>query len=154
MGSEMCIRDSTTGATLVYSGSISSLAVGWNTFQLQLPYNYNGTDNLMVLVETNYGGSGGGSGTNGAGFKYSTATASHMYFETDTTAPTGNGTLNANRPNVQLTFGTAPTCLPMPPGGSISTGTITATSAVLNWTAYSPVPAGGYDIYYLSLIHI
>lgn len=138
----------TTGATLVYSGSISSLAVGWNTFQLQLPYNYNGTDNLMVLVETNYGGSGGGSGTNGAGFKYSTATASHMYFETDTTAPTGNGTVNANRPNVQLTFGTAPTCLPMPPGGSISTGTITATSAVLNWTAYSPVPAGGYDIYY------
>jgi hypothetical protein len=138
----------TTGATLVYSANVTSLAVGWNTLQLQLPYNYNGTDNLLVLVETNYGGSGGGSGTAGAGFKYSTATASHMYFEADTTAPTGNGTLSASRPNVQLTFGTPPTCLPMPPGGSLSTGTITATSAVLNWTAYSSAPAGGYDIYY------
>ncbi|PTT30234.1 hypothetical protein DBR28_16090, partial [Chryseobacterium sp. HMWF028] len=138
----------TTGATLVYSANVTSLAVGWNTLQLQLPYTYNGTDNLMVLVETNYGGSGGGSGTAGAGFKYSTATASHMYFEADTTAPAGNGTVTANRPNVQLTFGTPPTCLPMPPGGSLSTGTITATSAVLNWTAYSSAPAGGYDIYY------
>jgi hypothetical protein len=138
----------TTGATLVYSANITSLAVGWNTLQLQLPYTYNGTDNLMVLVETNYGGSGGGSGTAGAGFKYSTATASHMYFEADTNAPTGNGTISANRPNVRLTFGTPPTCLPMPPGGTLSTGTITPTSAVLNWTAYSSVPAGGYDIYY------
>ncbi|AZA80866.1 hypothetical protein C1637_11350 [Chryseobacterium lactis] len=138
----------TTGATLVYSANVTSLAVGWNTFQLQLPYNYNGTDNLMVLVETNYGGGGGGSGLNGAAFKYSTAASSHMYYETDTTAPTGNGTVNGNRPNVQLTFGTPPTCLAMPPGGTISTGAITATSAVLNWTAYTPVPAGGYDIYY------
>ncbi|WP_126652459.1 GEVED domain-containing protein [Chryseobacterium aureum] len=138
----------TTGATLVYSANVTSLAVGWNTLQLQLPYSYNGTDNLMVLVETNYGGSGGGSGTAGAGFKYSTATAGHMYFEADTTAPTGNGTVTANRPNVRLTFGTPPTCLPMPPGGTLSTGTITPTSAVLNWTAYSSAPAGGYDIYY------
>ncbi|MGH1519732.1 GEVED domain-containing protein [Chryseobacterium sp. JK1] len=138
----------TTGATLVYSANVTSLAVGWNTLQLQLPYNYNGTDNLMVLVETNYGGSGGGSGLTGSGFKYSTATASHMYFEADSTAPTGNGTVTANRPNVQLTFGTPPTCLSMPPGGTLSMGAITTTSAVLNWTAFSYVPAGGYDIYY------
>ncbi|MCW1964756.1 fibronectin type III domain-containing protein, partial [Chryseobacterium viscerum] len=138
----------TTGATLVYSTNVTSLAVGWNTLQLQLPYNYNGTDNLMVLVETNYGGSGGGSGSDGAGFKYSTATARHMYLEADFTTPTGNGPVDANRPNVRLTFGAPPTCLSMPPGGTLSTGTITATSAVLNWTAYSSAPAEGYDIYY------
>ncbi|WP_106914508.1 fibronectin type III domain-containing protein [Chryseobacterium aurantiacum] len=139
--------NATTGATLLFSGNIDSIPVGWYTIPLQLPYNYNGTDNLMVLVETNYGGSGGGSAT-GAKFTYSNAASGHMTLQADTNPPTGNGTVGNNRPDIQLTFGTPPTCLPMPPGGAITTGTIAATSAVINWTPYNPVPAGGYDVYY------
>lgn len=139
----------TTGATYVFSGNIPNLTIGWNTIPLQLPFTYNGTDNLIVLVETNFGGSGGGGGSTGASITYSSATSSHMYIQTDTNPPTtSTGTVTGNRPNIQLTFGAAPTCLAMQPGGTLSMGTITATNAVLNWTAYASAPAAGYEIYY------
>ncbi|MDM1554322.1 fibronectin type III domain-containing protein [Chryseobacterium indologenes] len=137
----------TTGATLLYSGNVGLIPTGWYTIPLQLPYTYNGIDNLMVLVETNYGGSG--SFATGAKLTYSNVTAGHLYIEQDTTPPTTkNGTVTNNRPNIQMTFGTPPACLPMPPGGSLSTGTVTATDAVINWTAYVPAPAAGYEIFY------
>ncbi|MBB6372582.1 GEVED domain-containing protein [Chryseobacterium shigense] len=134
----------TSGATLVYTGNSASFTTGWNTFTLQTPYYYNGTENLMVLVETNYGGGGGGTST-GSAFTYSSATSRHMYFQQDTTAPTSDGTVTSNRPNVQLTFGPAPSCIP--PSG-FTLGTVTPTSAAVSWTAPSPAPAGGYEIYY------
>lgn len=137
----------TTGATLLYSGTVGAIPVGWYTIPLQLPYTYNGVDNLMVLVETNYGGSG--SFATGAKLTYSNVPSGHMYIEQDSTPPTTKtGTVTANRPNIQMTFGTPPACLPMPPGGTLSTGTVTATDAVINWTAYVPAPAQGYDIFY------
>ncbi|WP_084694571.1 GEVED domain-containing protein [Chryseobacterium vrystaatense] len=135
---------STTGATLVYTGNIASLPTGWNTVTLQNSHYYNGTDNLVVLVETNFGGSGGGTSAGGA-ITYTTATSRHMYIQQDTTAPTGTGTTSGSRPNVQLTFGPAPTCIP--PSG-VTLGTVTTTSAFISWTAPSSVPAGGYDVYY------
>lgn len=138
----------TSGATLLYDGDVNTIPVGWYTIPLQLPYSYNGVDNIMVLVETNYGGYGNGTGTNGAKFTYSNVPSGHMYIQADSTAPSGNGTTTANRPDIQFTFGTPPACLPMPPGGKLSTGVITATNAEIKWTAYSPVPAQGYDIYY------
>lgn len=137
----------TTGATLLYSGTLGLIPATWYHIPLQLPYTYNGVDNLMVLVETNYGGSG--TFTSGAKLTYSTVASSHMYIEKNTTAPTTQtGTVTSRRPDIQLTFGTPPACLPMPPGGTLTTGTVTATSADINWTAYSPVPAGGYDVFY------
>lgn len=136
----------TTGATLLYSGTAGLIPTGWYTVPLQLPFTYNGVDNLMVLVETNYGGSG--TFTAGAKLTFSNVPTGHMYIQGNTTAPTGNGTVTANRPNIQMTFGTPPSCLSMPPGGTITTGTVTATNAVINWTAYAPVPAAGYDVYY------
>ncbi|SHL51546.1 Por secretion system C-terminal sorting domain-containing protein [Chryseobacterium carnipullorum] len=134
----------TTGATLVYNGTINSIPTGWNTITLQNPYYYNGTENLMVLVETSYGGGGNGTST-GNSFTYSSNASKHMYIEADTTAPAGNGTVDGNRPNVQLTFGPPPSCLP--PLG-LTSGTLTATTAPISWTAPSAVPAGGYDVYY------
>ncbi|BAP33506.1 uncharacterized protein CHSO_4469 [Chryseobacterium sp. StRB126] len=137
----------TSGATLLFSGTTGLIPAGWYTIPLQLPFTYNGVDNLMVLVETNYGGGGTSSGA--SKLTYSNVTNGHMYIQTDTNPPTTQtGTLTNNRPDIQLTFGTPPACLPMPPGGSLSTGTITATSAVINWTAYVPAPAQGYDIFY------
>ncbi len=73
----------TTGATLLYSGTVGAIPVGWYTIPLQLPYTYNGVDNLMVLVETNYGGSG--SFATGAKLTYSNVPSGHMYIEQDST---------------------------------------------------------------------
>ncbi|WP_336964044.1 fibronectin type III domain-containing protein [Chryseobacterium contaminans] len=137
----------TTGATLLYSGSVGLIPTGWYTIPLQLPYTYNGIDNLMVLVETNYGGSG--SFATAPKLTYSNVPSGHMYIQKDTTPPTTQtGTVTADRPNIQMTFGTPPACLPMPPGGTLSTGTVNATDAQINWTAYVPAPAQGYDIFY------
>ncbi|MGG5210764.1 GEVED domain-containing protein [Chryseobacterium sp. MIQD13] len=135
----------TAGASLVYTGTLNNITTGWNTLTLQTPYYYNGTENLVVLVETNYGGSGTG-GTAGSGFTYSSATSRHMYIEVDTSPPTTNtSNVNSNRPNVQLTFGPAPSCIP--PSG-FTLGTVTPATAAVSWTAPSPAPAGGYEIYY------
>lgn len=92
----------TTGATLLYSGTAGLIPTGWYTVPLQLPFTYNGVDNLMVLVETNYGGSG--TFTAGAKLTFSNVPTGHMYIQGNTTAPTGNGTVTANRPNIQMTF--------------------------------------------------
>lgn len=137
----------TTGATLVFSGTTGLIPAAWYTIPLQLPFTYNGVDNLMILVETNYGGSGTSSGA--SKLTYSTVTGGHMYIQTYTNPPTTQtGTVTNSRPNIQMTFGTPPACLGMPPGGTLSTGTVTATNAVINWTAYVPAPAQGYDVFY------
>ncbi|REC47002.1 fibronectin type III domain-containing protein [Chryseobacterium pennipullorum] len=140
--------DITTGATYVFSGNMPSIVVGWNTFQLQVPFTYNGTDNLVVMVETNFGSYGGGTGSSAPNITYTSSTSKHMYIQTDSSPPTTTtGTVNANRPNIQLTLGTAPACIGMQPGGTLSMGTITPATAVLNWTPYTSAPAG-YDVYY------
>nr|WP_315025960.1 GEVED domain-containing protein [uncultured Chryseobacterium sp.] len=135
------------GSVLVYDGPVSNITAAWYTVTLQTPYYYNSADNLMVLVETNFGGGGGGGGTTGAALTYSTATSKHMYYQKDNSAPTDTdlGTVTSNRPNIQITLGPGPACLPT---GALSLGAVTATSAVLNWTPPSPAPAGGYEIYY------
>ncbi|WP_180277287.1 GEVED domain-containing protein [Chryseobacterium sp. 52] len=133
------------GATLVYNGTINSIPTGWNTVTLTSPFYYNGVENLMVLVETNYGGSGNGT-TAGNSFTYSNNASKHMLLEVDNTAPTtATGTVDANRPNIQLTFGPPPSCIP--PFG-LTVGTVAPTSAPISWTAPSSAPAAGYEIYY------
>lgn len=134
-----------TGATLVYSGNLANIPVGWNTITLQNPFYYNGVENLMVFVETDFGGTGTGS-TAGNSYTYSSATSRHMYVEGDNTPPNATtGTVNANRPNIQITFGPPPSCLP--PVG-VTLGALTATTAAISWSAPSSAPAGGYDVYY------
>ena len=43
-----------TSADMVYSGSVSYSA-GWNTITLSTPFEYNGTDNLCLIVDDNTG---------------------------------------------------------------------------------------------------
>jgi hypothetical protein len=92
------------GATSVYSGTITgaSLVAGsWRCITLTTPFAYTG-DNLKVMVEANYGG-GGNEVSTAKQFRWS-AGASQTW-QTDTTAPTGNGAVSAtSRPNVQLSF--------------------------------------------------
>ena len=98
-----------TGATLVYdNSSVTITGDAWNEFNLTTGFTYShGSNNLLVLVEANYGGAGGGSGTYGNP-RYSTATNQHQYWYADNTPPPGNGYLSSSRPNIQLTLG-APT---------------------------------------------
>jgi len=74
---------------------------------LSTAFNFTGgLNNLVVLVETNYGSTGAGSST-GPGVRYTTATSKHMYVKADNTAPTGNGTVTSYRPNIKVTITTA-----------------------------------------------
>ncbi|HSD13703.1 MAG TPA: T9SS type A sorting domain-containing protein [Flavobacterium sp.] len=126
------------GATQVYSGVLNPV-VGWNTFNLPLPYSYSGgANNLMVLVEANYGGSGG-TGSAGNSVKYTTAASQHEYWQQDGSVPLGTGIITDNRPNIQITLGSA--CTGTPVAGSVAPAIQNlcsgATPANLTGTGYS-----------------
>ena len=135
----------TTGLTPVYQGTLAFSATGWYDIDID---NFSYTaDNLLVLCETNYGGGGTGSYPY---FRYSTATTgTHQYWYQDTTAPTGNGTLNTQRPNITLAGitdtnppGVCSLVFPTPTG--VTGVGITPT---LSWAAGGGAPTG-YDIYF------
>lgn len=95
-----------TGATLVYDDNNTSItANAWNEFSIT-SFSYSGSDNLLVLVEANYGGSGTGT-SSGTGVRYSTATSRHEYWQADGAPPAGSGIVTSNRPNIQITFAPA-----------------------------------------------
>lgn len=91
------------GATLVYESYTQNLptAPGWVTFNFTSPFNYNGTDNLMILIDW---------------YRPSSATASNpswYYASTPGMAATFSGTspnptfwsgTADTRPNIQMTF--------------------------------------------------
>lgn len=130
-----------TGATLVYDGS-SSISTGWNSFFLTTAFNYSGgTNNLLVLVETNYGGGGAGDGSSGTSIRYSSATSKILTTAQDNSMPTGNLTLGSNRPNIQIQFGPLVTCFPPT---LINVNSITTSGATLNWTVSTSLPSDGY----------
>jgi len=99
---------SISGATLVYSGTMAGTTANtWKEFVLTTAFNFTGgTNNLMVLVETNYGGTGAGTST-GAKVRYTSATSKHMYIRADNSAPTGTGTVTSYRPNIKITITTS-----------------------------------------------
>lgn len=91
-----------SGATLVYDGT-PTFATGWNTFTLTSPnFNYS-ADNLMVLVETNYGNYGGESYDSKAVVYTSVANTQQKWFK-DYSPPLDNGIIDANRPSMQFTI--------------------------------------------------
>lgn len=85
---------------------------GWHTFDFDSPVMYSG-GNLIVAVETYYGGTGGGSGHT---FRYTTGTTgSHMYWYGDNNPPATNGTPNNLLPNLMLHLGDPPSGPPAAP---------------------------------------
>lgn len=132
------------GATLVYDSS-KSISIGWNEFILTTQFNYAGTDNLLVLVETNAGG--GGISGSAATIRYSSATGKHMNLTADTTAPSGNGSVSASRPNIQVSFAStvAPNCTisPIPAASAVNV----ALNPTLSWTDGGG-GATSYDLYF------
>jgi M6 family metalloprotease-like protein len=90
----------TVGATLVYSGTFTPNVAGYFAFNLTGNFIYNGTDNLLVLALVN---SSGTPGNVPSDCYYTTAANKHQQWN-GATLPTGNGTVNGNRPNIRLTF--------------------------------------------------
>lgn len=113
-----------TGATLVYTGTVTAaeLVPGqWVTKTLNTPFAYNGTNNLEILVETDYGGSGGESSSSAKTFRVGNTTGSTYLFEywfQDGTPPTDDGTTSSYRPNVQLNFTPLTACTGKPTAGA------------------------------------
>ena len=70
-------------ATLVYEGPLVCTN-GWNTFNFQNFFTYNGTDNLVVIVDDNSGG------YDGSSYVFNTHTTSSyraMYYQNDSSNP-------------------------------------------------------------------
>jgi hypothetical protein len=115
------------GATLVYDGTVTDaeLVTGqWITKTLSTSFNYTGTQNLEVLVEANATG-GGNEGSTGKSFRYNNSSTPNYYFQywqADNSPPTGTGTRNYYRPNIQLDITPAAGCTGAPvAGNTIST---------------------------------
>ncbi len=92
------------GATLVYDASASFPSPGWTTIDIaDFVYLNTGDQNLLVLCEANYGGNGA---SNGPVFfdTYDYSMNQHEFWEQNETPPTGSGTPNGNRPNIQVSF--------------------------------------------------
>lgn len=140
----------TTGATLVYGPvnipASSFSTTGWVTIPLTTPFNYTGgTNHLEIIIETNTTGSGN-EGITAKQFRYSSPGNNQHYqsWNQDTTAPTGNGSRNTNRPNVQLTFGTVAACSGTPtPGNTISSSTSVASGSTVNLSLQNSTTGSG-----------
>ncbi|MFW5627846.1 MAG: choice-of-anchor D domain-containing protein, partial [Candidatus Cloacimonadaceae bacterium] len=88
--------------TLVAEGELTFDSLGWNLFELDEPFIYTG-GNLLVAVETNYGGTGGGSTER---FTYTGGhTNQHIYWQADNNPPATQGYRTALRPNLMLHMG-------------------------------------------------
>jgi hypothetical protein len=97
-----------TGMTTVYSGTVTPVA-GWNTFNFTTPFNYNGTDNLVIEIcwdNSSYT-------TDTKVYATSMTTYQTVYKQSDVSAggmcTTTTGTLSYLRPNTRMVFGTATT---------------------------------------------
>ena len=116
-----------SGAALVYDASMTTITANvWNSFTLTTTFPYGGTNNILVLVETNYGG-GGGSTSSSPSVRYSAATTMHETWAQDNTPPTGSGTTSSSRPNIQFEI----------------TTTSPSLSVVPSSLAFGYVPSGG-----------
>ena len=89
-----------TGAQLVYDGTFVPSIAGWNALDLTSNFGYNGTQNLLVIVYTNSTSTSNIS----SACRYTTSASRHHQWSARNTAPSGNGTVNGNRPNIRIEF--------------------------------------------------
>ena len=129
-----------SGTTTVFSGNISSASLSagsWVTVTLSTPFAYSG-NNLTVIVEENYG-LFGGEGSTSKQFRQSPTSGNLCQgWEADLIAPTGNGTLTTNRPNIRLTV-TSSACSGTPaPGNTLSSSNPACLGSAFTLSLQSP----------------
>lgn len=135
-----------TGTTTVYSQT-TNIALGWNSYTLTTPYNWDGTSNLLVDVcfnNTNYT-------YNSSTYNSTTSFTSVVYYYSDAAgncaATTVNGS-STSRPNMRLSFceqvvcptitvstsKTNPTCFGTTDGTASASATGGASPYTYNWS--------------------
>jgi hypothetical protein len=115
------------GATLVYDDTIFATSFAdsaWINITLTTAFTHASSNNLMVIVETNSGGTNGTDvNTISKGFRYfATNGNAFQYWQSPTnngTIPAGNGTASLNRPNIQFEITDLPACTTPPNAGSL-----------------------------------
>ena len=127
-----------TNAVMVYSGSFASFTQGWNELTLSTPYSYDGTSNLMIIIDDNSGSDGTSSQT----FRTSTCTGyKSLYWYSDSQNPDINdlasytGSKDYVQSRVVMSLGYCNPANACPEVTSISADSITNTSAKIVWTA-------------------
>ena len=138
-----------TGLTTVWTASPYTPILGWNTHTFDTPFNWNGTDNLVVEV---FYGDVAQAYTSNASVYYTTAANKALYVRSDTVdANTSTtGTLSANRANMK--FDMAEFVLTDPPNPAVAVSpldaaTNVAINATLNWAGGGGAPTG-FKLYY------
>ena len=139
-----------SGATLVYNGSISSISANaWMNIVLTSAFSLPSGNNLMVMIETNWGGSGnGGSGGAFRNTNYSPVNTLHKYWFSNTAPPTSVGNYDILRANIRLSSSNSVTALPNP---AVCTAPLSGANAVplnstLSWTSGGGTVTG-YKLY-------
>jgi hypothetical protein len=138
--------DLSTGISLadadeVFNGTLSVTEAGWATIELDAPFAYDGTSNLLIGVIKGYC-----QWFSGTTWYYTAANNMALYSQNDnnayTTSTTPSGTTN-NRPNIQIviTPGSGPVC-DKPNDPTISS--ITENTAFVNWDGGS----GSFNVEY------
>ncbi len=121
----------TSGFTLVYDGDITWNGGGWQGVMLDVPFEYNGTDNLQIVWENNHG-----AWSTGYPSFYTTEAGSTVsaYDYSDGSFPTEAGTTATFYPNLKLSYAAEnePTIatLVAPENGAQNV----ATTTTLQWT--------------------
>ncbi|MDD3563889.1 MAG: hypothetical protein PHR32_09490, partial [Candidatus Cloacimonetes bacterium] len=127
-----------SGATLVYSGTRTGTTPDyWNAYNLSTIFNLNRNDHLMILVERNFGGEGSstaGGLINGGKILASSRPGTHLVWNQDFTAPTGNGTAANLRPNVYLRYEPVATITNFPFNEGFELENTDQSTNIKNWT--------------------
>lgn len=137
-------------ATLLYDEDLNGLGEGsWNSFELYDSFDVEQGDNLIVLVETNYGDWGGDS-SEGGGIRYSTLyDGIHLIWYQDDEPSPYYGESSEDRPNISLTYTSYATDTPPNPALLYSpdhNAINVASYATLNWASGGGAPTG-YKLY-------
>jgi len=97
--SETTTNDLLQDATLVYDSTFTPNVAGWFTITLQTPFNYIKSQNLMVITVVN-----GTAANRASNCSYTTSTNRHLQCSRTVNCLDTVGTVNNNRPNIQLTI--------------------------------------------------
>lgn len=136
----------------------------WFTIELETPFAYDGSSNLLVVVYMSYSSAEETSYNGNSRFAYTTATGMARYTTNDyttsateltvadgvltanTNSYTGiNGTVSGNRPNIQICYTTGgSTVIPCDKPSGITASDVTAHAATLAWADGS----GVYNVEY------
>ncbi len=110
------------GATLVYSGTIPAASFvknQWVVINFTAPFTHATSKPVEFIFETNASGAGN-EPINGKFFSHYNTNSFYtsQYWNQDNTAPTSNGIVSANRPNMQLSITPIFACGGMPNAGN------------------------------------